>query len=487
MRTLLLIFFFAFVSIVSFGQSASPFRQFYFNPYLANPAFAGINGSTEVYLVYRKQWLNIKDAPTTMGVSFQYPTKKRVVLGLNIVSDEVVALRNTSVLATFAYALPLTSTQTLRFGLSGGVGMNDLNLKNGEYDPNDPVIINAAQNNLYVDGNFGALYTNRGFKLGFAFTQLFDGNRFSSKSLGDVKVSSLNNRLYSIGYKFPVGTSLAIEPYFLYRERADKQNSWEAASVVYIKEKVWVGASYHQTSGLGFFVGLSIKDLFKFGYSYEIPPVNNTLPGTSSHELQLSLRIGKKREPISKKPRQKNTSTTEIDSTQVESFDKPIEVAQLDEPKQNTPSEQLPVEEKQTPVEEKQTQQSETRREDNPTSVTPDKSIAKSDQPTAKHEDAEPKSTVNSVKAGSKPPRSFAIAKGYYVVAGAFKVMQNAMGYSQDLTLKGYEDVTVAINPKNNLYYVYIFSTYDIEEARKARNQYRLKRPFSEIWLFTAE
>ncbi len=482
-RFLGITFLFLVFYTVSFGQSASPFRQFYFNPYLSNPAFTGINGSPEVYLVYRKQWLNIKDAPTTMGVSFQYPTKKKVMLGLNIVTDEVVALRNTSVLATFVYALPLTPTQTLRFGLSGGVGANNLNLKEGEYDPNDPRIINAAQNNFYVDGNFGAVYTNKGFRLGFAFTQLFDGNRFSSQSLGEVKVSSLNNRFYSIGYKFPVGNSIAIEPYFLYRERADKQNSWEAASIVYIKEKLWLGASYHQTNGLGFFFGLSIKDLFKFGYSYELPPVNNALPGTSSHELQLSLRIGKKRAPLAKKaPHQ--TLPPPVVTSITQPVPKPENATELEKPiderdqakkeKQNNadPSEQLPMEsEEETPI----------LRKNNETSINPTPSTNRRDSDDIKPTEIKP------IKSQSKPPRSFAIAKGNYVVAGAFKVMQNAMRYSQDLNLKGYLDVTVAINPKNNLYYVYIFSSYDIEEARKVRNQYKLKRPFSEVWLFTAE
>ncbi len=468
MKKPLLIFLFSCIVISCFGQSASPFRQFYFNPYLSNPAYAGINGSTEVYLIYRKEKLNINDAPTTMGLSFQYPTKKRVSLGMNIVSDEVVALRNTSILATFAYALPLTSTQMLRFGLSGGVGMNDLNLEEGEYDPSDPVIINAAQNNFYADGNFGALYTNRGFRLGFAFTQLFEGSRFSSTTLEPVKVSSLNNRLYSVGYKFPIGSSIAIEPYFLYRERADKQNSWEAASVVYIKEKIWAGASYHQTNGLGFFFGLNIKDLFKFGYSYELPPVDKTFASGDSHELQLSLRIGKKREPITKKPRQTAAPVTvaQADTSKVKSAEEQTETAKLEEPTDEQ-ADQLTNSEKSTQP-----------TKDNPTTIEQSRDTSDNDSLTP---------VTKPKKSDSKPPRSFAIAKGHYVVAGAFKVMQNAIGYSQDLILKGYADVTVAINPKNNLYYVYIFSSYDIDEARKARNQYRIKRPFSEIWIFTAE
>jgi cell division septation protein DedD len=90
-------------------------------------------------------------------------------------------------------------------------------------------------------------------------------------------------------------------------------------------------------------------------------------------------------------------------------------------------------------------------------------------------------------KKAGRPARSFALAPGHYVVAGAFRIMDNAIRYSQELHGKGYGDATIAINPKNNLYYVYIFASYDLDEARKIRNQYRVRRPFHEVWLFTME
>jgi hypothetical protein len=51
---------------------------------------------------------------------------------------------------------------------------------------------------------------------------------------------------------------------------------------------------------------------------------------------------------------------------------------------------------------------------------------------------------------------------------------------------RGYT-VNVALNPKNNLYYVYIFSALDVEEARKVRNEFRWKNLFKEAWVFSME
>jgi hypothetical protein len=67
------------------------------------------------------------------------------------------------------------------------------------------------------------------------------------------------------------------------------------ACLIHFKEVVWTGASYHNTQGLAFFFGMSFNNKFRFGYSYELPPTNTEFISTSSHELQLSLRVGEKK------------------------------------------------------------------------------------------------------------------------------------------------------------------------------------------------
>ena len=75
-----------FCSMVAMGQNAPAFRQFYFNPFLFNPAFAGSDGYTKVSVLYRKQWLGFNDAPTGSGLSLEYPTLNKVSFGFNLFS-----------------------------------------------------------------------------------------------------------------------------------------------------------------------------------------------------------------------------------------------------------------------------------------------------------------------------------------------------------------------------------------------------------------
>jgi len=287
------------------AQAPGPFyRQYATNPYLFNPAFVAINNTLEANVVYRQQWTNFKDAPVTAGFNVQFPTNERVSVGLNVFTDKQVLMRNSNFMATFGYTVPLATNQALRFGISGGVGINKLDLTVEELNSNDPAIMNASGNNFYVDGNFGVAYTNGGLRVGFALTDIFKSNTFNEESFNQFELSNLRNRLFSVSYRFNVGVmeNISLEPYFLYRQTADGlQDSWEAASLVYFKDHLWTGASYNQNNGLAVFLGVNLKSKFRFSYSYEFPPFNTGISNTSSHELHLGVKLGKKKtKPVTK-------------------------------------------------------------------------------------------------------------------------------------------------------------------------------------------
>jgi type IX secretion system PorP/SprF family membrane protein len=440
-----------------------PYRQFLSNPYLFNPAFVGINNQTELNIAYRQQWVNFKDAPVITGLNLQIPTNKRVALGFNLSTDKQVLLRNSNFMATFGYIIPISENQTLRFGISGGAGMNALDLNAEELNSNDPAVINASNNNFYVDGNVGIVYAHSGFKFGFAFTELFSSNSFNHDSFSKFAFSNLKNRLYSLSYRFNVGImeNFAVEPYLLYRQSADGlQDAWEAASMIYYKNKVWTGAGYNQNNGLALFFGLNLKDKLKMSYGYEFPPFKSGVTATSAHELHLTVTFGKKK------------SSTFVNKS------KPAAPA-VKEPA-NDVDESLENEEEVISDEatadyaandKKDMKTSEPDVKKNPENVR----VTKEDAPVE----------VAKAPAG-KPVKSFTIAKGHYVVVGVFSMMDHSTKFTKQLLKEGY-DVNVALNPKNKFYYVYIFSTYDLEEARKARNQYRWKNLFKEAWVFTME
>lgn len=453
----------------AFGQTPGhrPYRQFFANSYLFNPAYVGINNQAELNLSYRQQWVNFKDAPVITGLNLQLPTNNRVALGFSVTSDKQVLLRNSTFMATFGYVLPISENQSLRFGLSGGVGMNQLDLTSEELNTNDPAVVRAADNNFYVDGNVGIVYAHSGFKFGFAFTELFSSNSFNHDAFSKFAFSNLKNRLYSMSYRFNVGImqNFAIEPYVLYRQSADGlQDAWEAASLIYYKDKVWTGAGYNQNKGMAVFFGMNVKDKFRFSYSYDFPPFQSGVTATSAHELHLSLRFGKKKAfPFAKtkpKPTIYSRPTMDVANAKTDSVkntDKTNKVA-----KNNTSEVKTTMPQPKTP---------DATAKRNPEDYSLDKNNTAKAAP---------------VKPAGRPAKSFTITKGHYVVVGVFSLMDHSTRFTKQLLKEGY-DVNVALNPKNKFYYVYIFSSYDIEEAKKVRNQYRWKNLFKEAWVFTME
>jgi type IX secretion system PorP/SprF family membrane protein len=399
-----------------------------------------------------------------MGANVQFPANDRVALGFSILSDKQVLVRNTNFMGTFGYVVPITTNQSLRFGLSAGVGINKLDLTAEELNTNDPAILNASGNNFYVDGNFGVVYNNGGLRVGFALTDLFKSSSFNTESFNKFELSNLRNRLFSASYRFdldPMG-NVSMEPYFLYRQTEDGlQDSWEAASLVYFKDKLWTGVSYKQNNGIALFLGMNLKEKFRFSYSYEFPPFNSRIISSSSHELHLGIRLGKKKSKfVAKKatqavPELANVKDEELSNhpSKLEGGKNPERIVKSDEPQ--------PAHVK-TPIEIKEEEKA----------ATPGKTEIKK---------APSKTSV------SKLPESFTMTRGHhYVVVGVFSVMNHSMHFTKELMGKGYA-VSVALNPKNKFYYVYIQSTLDLDEAKKIRNEYRLKNLFKESWIFTME
>ena len=476
------------LATVAQAQNPGPFyRQFNFNPYLFNPAYVGINNQIEASVAYRQQWATFKDSPITAGASLQLPESDRVAIGFNIMTDKQVLLQHSNVMATFGYVLPITHNQTIRFGLSGGVGLNKLDLDASELNTNDPVVTRAQGTNYYVDGNFGVVYTYEGLRLGFALTDFFKSDAFNPETFNQFKMSNLRNRLFSASYRFNVGRmkTFALEPYALYRQTTDgAQDYFEVATVAYYNDKIWTGVSYNQNRGLGLILGMNVKDKFRFGYSYDFSGLGSKMASGGAHELHIGIRLASKKVSLAK-----NSGTqggrilaNEQSKTKPVSKTSVLEQSVLEEPANDQEIHQQRLAEndpalKPAPAEQSATESVKSEVASAPAAVTTTPApAATAAAPKAKAKSTAPKAREN-----------FSMSSGHhYVVIGVYKSLSGAMQLVKGTKDRGYT-ANVALNPKNNFYYVYIHSSTDIEEARKARNEYRLKNLFKESWLFNMD
>lgn len=294
MKNIFRILFYTIYSLPALAQDIPLNSQIFMNPYYYNPAYAGFEDRPAFYIYNRNQWSGISGAPQTFGFNFHTVFKETINFGVYLMNDKRSILSTSRALVTFGFRAKFDEFHYLSFGLSGGVGFNTIDLD--AIDQNDPAIIDALNNNMFLDGNAGINYYNKGFNLGFSLPKIFQTKTLSSSSFTQGEISPLNDAILMSSYKWQISEDkFAIEPFAIYYYNIDLPGQFEIIGLLHFMNAMWVGGSYRQDYGSSALVGINIKDNFKFGYAYEF---FNTAPATfnnNTHDIQLALIFGEKK------------------------------------------------------------------------------------------------------------------------------------------------------------------------------------------------
>src|SRR5688500_9151887 len=111
-RTFYTALFFMSGMISALAQQDPQFTQYMFNNLYLTPAYAGVDGLTQVTVIHRAQWLGYQSsfrdggAPTTSMISFNSPVYKlKSGFGAYITQDRLGPQTNNEIQAMYAYHL----------------------------------------------------------------------------------------------------------------------------------------------------------------------------------------------------------------------------------------------------------------------------------------------------------------------------------------------------------------------------------------------
>jgi type IX secretion system PorP/SprF family membrane protein len=277
-----------------FAQELPLNGQIFMNPYYYNPAFAGFEDRPAFYVYRRQQWTGIEGAPETTGFNFHTIFNEKITFGLYVMNDKRSILNTSKALATLGYRVTFGEFQYLSFAISAGVGSNTIDLD--AIPPNDPVLADAQGNSLFLDGNAGINYYNNGFNLGFALPKIFKTNTITESSFDPGEINPLTDAILTTSYRWEISEDkFAFEPFLVYYYSQDLPGQFEAIGLIHLMDVFWVGASYRQDYGASGFVGLNIKDNFKFGYAYEFFNSQPAVFDNGTNDIQLAIVFGKKK------------------------------------------------------------------------------------------------------------------------------------------------------------------------------------------------
>jgi hypothetical protein len=434
-------------------------------------------------------------------------------------------------LLTFGYRASFDEFHYLSFGLSGGVGFNSIDLD--AIDPDDPAIIDALDKNIFLDGNAGINYYNKGFNLGFSLPKIFKTKILNTASFTQGEISPLNDAILMTSYKWQISEDkFALEPFFVYNYNKDLPGQFEAIGLLHFMDAIWIGGSYRQDYGVTALVGINIKDNFKFGYAYEFFNAEPATFNNNTHDLQLALIFGEKKkkgkvnlmqqrrnmlQSMGRLPSQKEPVRTPVENDPfVQPEKEPVEPYSEEDALQDllddinapvvTPEPEPEIKPEPVPepvVEEDEEDELIRQMEDDTageeiTFEEPEELTEDDDQTTELIEEVEtteefiePTLDDAGMYVGPttviKGDHLLELDKGNYVVVGTFGSYREAEEYSDALFIRGFYTKFGYIS-QTKIYYVYIFESEDLQETNDTSERFKeLGAQLRENWVLQVQ
>ena len=285
------------------AQQDPHYTQYMYNMNIINPAYAGSKENLSFGLLYRKQWIEIEDAPTTFSLSGSAPVGKNVGLGLSIISDKIGPVEENNVYGDFSYTLNLGGEHRLALGLKAGVTFQKIGLRSIIQptlpDPNDGAFSEDTNNTKLNIGTGLFYYTNKYY---FA---LSIPNMLKSAHLdynGIKYGTEIQHYFLTGGYVFDLNPNLKFKPFAMVKSAFNAPTSLDISTNFLYLEKFEMGATFRLQDSFGAMVNYAISPSLRIGYAYDHIVSDLKVSTPSSHEIILlfDLNFPKK---VSRSPR----------------------------------------------------------------------------------------------------------------------------------------------------------------------------------------
>ena len=270
------------------AQQDPHYTQYMYNMSVMNPAYAGSKENLSMGLLYRKQWVEIEDAPTTGTFFGHAPVGKNVGMGLSFISDKIGPVEENNIYADFSYTLNLGGEHKLAFGIKTGLTLHKVGLYDDVYstlpDANDPAFSENTSNSYFNIGSGLFYYTNK-YYLGFSVPNLMKSKHldFNGREFG----SEVSHYFLTGGYVFDINDNVKFKPFFMMKSAFNAPTSLDLSTNFLFNEKFEIGGTYRLEDSFGAMVNYAVTPNIKLGYAYDhiVSDLNVTTP--SSHEIIL--------------------------------------------------------------------------------------------------------------------------------------------------------------------------------------------------------
>jgi len=312
------------------AQQQPHYTQYIMNPFIINPAVAGIENYWDIKASHRHQWAGLNGSPVTTYLTVHGPLRKSDYpqasptgfdiegdnprgraywmqyeappahpgVGLTILNDRTGPLSRFSFSGTYAHHIGLAPRTSLSAGIS--VGMQSITLDANKLelqDPNDPVIAGSALlDNWKPEVSAGLWLYSANYFVGASAQNIIPMNLGfdNGKVVGDsVYRGKLVPHLFlTTGYRMWLNDDISLLPSVMVKYITAAPVSFDINAKVQYRDRLWAGASYRYNDGVAAMLGVNISSTFNIGYSYDYTGSSLNTVSKGSHEIMVGFLIG---------------------------------------------------------------------------------------------------------------------------------------------------------------------------------------------------
>jgi type IX secretion system PorP/SprF family membrane protein len=296
MKKFILYFVLLIIGNEAFAQQLPQFSSYQLSPFLYNPAYAGVDGTTQLNAVIRNQWAGVRGAPQTDVINgYGLLRNEKMAVGATAFKDVAGADSRRGINVSYAYHLRLKDDMSLSLGLSAGFLQYKLDhtIVN-PYDDGDPVFNNSILSSVVPTATFGAYLYTDDFYASLSLPQLLTSTFDIDSDYSDNSLVSdgLTNHIYiGGGYIKELNSTFTLEPSVLFMLAPPAPLSLEIMSKVIYKDMLWTALSYRLNDAVALYIGVDLNEKFYLAYAHDFVTSDISTVSSGTNEFKLGFRF----------------------------------------------------------------------------------------------------------------------------------------------------------------------------------------------------
>jgi len=277
------------------AQQLPQFTSYQLNPFSYNPAFAGVDGTTQMNALIRNQWAGVNEAPETNVLNaYGLLHNEKMAIGGTAFKDAAGPDSRVGLSASYAYHLKVSDKMNLSLGLS--LGLLQYRLDHTviiPFDDGDPVFNSGILSSVVPTASFGAYLHGQDFYVSFAAPQILSSSFNVTDDLDNgLLFGGLTNHFFlGGGYVKELSSDFDLEPSVLLMYAQPAPIAIDVMTKVTYKDYIWSAVSYRLGDALSLYIGYDISDQFYIAYGHDFVVSELSSATSGSNEFKLGFRF----------------------------------------------------------------------------------------------------------------------------------------------------------------------------------------------------